>query len=141
MPGRLLSFVVTFCDLHSSDTSLPKQVLMPTLNFIKLMPVVVFDLIVACVHRRGRVFYVWLLGFTLTHFFVPQLTDMLLPLSTKYPTPPSHLYYNPFLIVSVAQQYHKLCLAQTEKKTSLFPFAFKKDASQTNYWDSNSVGY
>lgn len=53
MPGRLLSFVVTFCDLHSSDTSLPKQAVMPALNFIKLVLIVGFDLIVLCVHSMG----------------------------------------------------------------------------------------
>lgn len=37
MPGRLLSFVATFCDLHSSDTSLPKQAVLPAVNSTKLL--------------------------------------------------------------------------------------------------------
>lgn len=35
MPGRLLSFVVAFWDLHSSGTLLPKQAVLPAVNSTK----------------------------------------------------------------------------------------------------------
>lgn len=55
MPGRLLSFVAPFCDLHShSDTSLPKQAALPALNFTKLLLMGISHPGAVYMNRRGE---------------------------------------------------------------------------------------
>lgn len=70
MPGRLLSFVVTFCDPHSSATSLPKQAVLPTLNFTKLMVLGIFHPAAVYMHRRGESSFVFSFQFFLSSPFL-----------------------------------------------------------------------
>lgn len=111
------------------------------------MLIVGFDLIVFCVHGIGEVggegFFLYL-GF---NFFVWSLVlcHNWLTLSHLWlqnsPSHPSHLILYPFPTSCKNIAILQTVFSPSWKETILFPFAFKKDASWTNYLDDDSFRY
>lgn len=124
MPGRLLSFVVAFWDLHSSGTSLPKQAVLPAVNSTKPHVMGIFHPV--AVARRGERSSVSSSQFFLSSPFLCHswLThSWLCPQSS--PSHPPHLMLYPAPTVPNNTQYYKLLLSN-QKESTLFPSAFKK---------------